>query len=82
MNRYIESDAKLTEGFDVTEHETESGKEYHFRCKAQDDNGDRCPRAWAVDANLDGTIDTGIRNALLSHRKAHEGGFKKMRRIS
>ena len=82
MNRYIESDERLKAAFDVTEHKDDTGVELHFRCKHEEENGDKCPRAWAVDVNADGTIDTGIRNALLSHAKAHEGGNRKMRRIS
>lgn len=71
-------DDKLSDGFLIEE----VGDELHFKCKAKDESGEACQRSWAVDPNADGTIDVGIRNALLSHVKAHSGGFRKMRRLS
>ncbi|HET9683732.1 MAG TPA: hypothetical protein VFP15_06485 [Gemmatimonadaceae bacterium] len=79
MKRLFSSDTALLEGFTVKEEDDDTAT---FTCKGKDGDGEPCPRVWNVDVNADGTLDRGIRNALLAHAKAHSGGFSKMRRIS
>jgi len=51
-------------------------------CKHKDKEEEPCPASWELEVEEDGSITVGVRNALLSHGRAHCGGFRKMRRIS
>lgn len=78
MNRF-KTDAALQAAYKVTDEDDDTAT---FACQAKDEAGEGCTRVYNVDVNADGTLDRGIRNALLAHAKAHAGGFSKMRRIS
>jgi hypothetical protein len=78
--RLFQSDVELQTKFAIELAADHESAQLH--CKGVDEEGNVCAAAWEVEIESDGTLDVGVRNALLQHARYHNGGFSKMRRLS
>lgn len=81
MNRLIKEDKELHAAFEV---QYEEGQDTAVvKCKGKDEEtGERCPASWALEVEPGGALHPGTRNPIMSHARAHQRGFSKIRRLS